>query len=386
MLQWRLFDEEEYIQLCEELFAAYYACRSNKRNKLQALHFERNLEANLFLLADEIFSGEWRPAPSQAFLVTRPVRREVFAATFRDRIVHHWLMAHLNPHFEAMFIVDSYACRTGKGTHFGINRLKSHLKEEPMAWVLRLDIQGFFMNIHRQLLWRRLDDFIICRMDLRRSENQRIHAICELLACWDATRGAKRRGPLQDWRLLPRDKSLFTTPPGCGLPIGNLTSQTFANFFLHPLDVFIQQDLGINSYGRYVDDLYIVDGSKERLKACIPQIRDFLQRELQLRLHPRKIHLQQGCKGAAFLGAVVWPGYSTPGKRLKGNFYDAVSRLIAGDEDEERARAIWASYTGMLKHHRAQQFLQRQAVRLHSGAMTQRTDWAGAPGTCQRSR
>lgn len=147
--------------LLVELFEAYFECRRNKRNTINALRFETRFEEHLFALADELLSGTYRPGRLLAFIVKNPVTRDIFASDFRDRVVHHFFIRQLNPYFESLFINDSYVCRKGNGTLFGIRRVESHMKNitddySTGAYVLKLDIRGFFMNIDRGLLFDRL--------------------------------------------------------------------------------------------------------------------------------------------------------------------------------------------------------------------------------------
>ena len=262
-MQLDLFAAADLAQLQEEVFQAYFECRRNKRNSSSALAFERTFERELFALADRLFDGSWRPGPSVAFIVEQPVKREVFAASFADRVVHHWLMMKLTPHFEALFIEGSFACRPGKGTLFGIRQLEAAVRKESVgnnrgSFVLKLDIQGFFMSIPRQRLWDRLEAFIRCRY--KENDSPRVLAVAKVIALLDATQGCRIAGARRDWEGLPSDKSLFTTAPGCGLPIGNLTSQVFANFYLHALDDFIIEQIPCSGYGRYVDDFFFSVG------------------------------------------------------------------------------------------------------------------------------
>ena len=148
-----------------ELFAAYYACRANKRNTCNALAFEVDFESHLVQLWRELGSGTYRPGPSIAFIVDKPVKREIFAAPFRDRVVHHLVINKLNPLFEAEFIHDSYASRAGKGTLFAVRRLERFIRSCSAnytrdAYVLKLDIRGFFMHINTTILFDRLQAFI----------------------------------------------------------------------------------------------------------------------------------------------------------------------------------------------------------------------------------
>ena len=141
-----------------ELLGAYYSCRRNKRNTMNALSFEVDYESELMALRDEINSGCYVPGRSVAFVVDKPVQREIFAADFRDRVVHHLIINKLNPLFERAFIYDSYACRVGKGTLFGINRLDTFIRRCSQnysrdCYVLKLDIRGFFMHINAYKLF-----------------------------------------------------------------------------------------------------------------------------------------------------------------------------------------------------------------------------------------
>ena len=136
----------------ENLYAAYLACRRGKRNTQNGLKFEQNLEENLIDLQEELISGRYQPGQSVAFLVEKPKRREIFAADFRDRVVHHLLVRHLEPRWERRFIYDSYACRKGKGTHKGVERLRSFTRQvtgngRKRGWYLQLDIRGFFISV-----------------------------------------------------------------------------------------------------------------------------------------------------------------------------------------------------------------------------------------------
>ena len=164
-MQLDLFGHIDYQQLTEELFSAYFDCRKNKRNTLNALKFEKHLEQNVFKLIDDIYKGNYQLGRSIAFIVNKPVKREIFAADFRDRVVHHWLINKLNPLFENLFIQDSYACRVGKGTHYGVKRADSFIKVcsenyTKDCYILKLDILGFFMHINRNLLLTMLEKFI----------------------------------------------------------------------------------------------------------------------------------------------------------------------------------------------------------------------------------
>jgi hypothetical protein len=353
---------EQTYDFTEQMFQSYYDCRKNKRNTKNALKFEKHFEQNLFDLIEEIETGKYQPGRSIAFIVNYPVKREVFAAAFRDRVVHHWLIKRLNPYFEKAFIYDSYACRVNKGTHFGIKRIDRFIKESSAnykndCYILKLDVKGFFMHINRNLLFERLELFI----DKQYQENDKelVKDICHKVVFNDPTKNCIIKGSKNDWKELPKSKSLFSTPENCGLPIGNLTSQVFANFYMNPFDHFIKKDIGIKYYGRYVDDFVLIHPDKEYLKMLLPEIKRYLKENLMLELHPDKVYLQHFSKGVKFLGAVIKPNRTYIANRTKGNFYRAIEKqnAIARDhkptkEELETFLSSMNSYLGILKHYK----------------------------------
>ena len=344
----------------EEVFEAYHCCRRHKRNKASALAFEVDLENQLIELWRQLNSGSWKPGPAAVFIVEKPVKREIFAAGFSDRIVHHVLINRLNPYFEKTFIYDSYSCRIGKGTHFGIERIKRFVRQcsanySRDAWVLKLDIRGFFMHISRPLLMELIDHFLARVYPF--PDLLAILALCRSLVLNDPLVGCQRRSQMELWDDLPRDKSLFGVAPGLGLPIGNLTSQVFANFYLDGLDHFCKHELGLRYYGRYVDDLVIVHENREYLAGMVPRIRDWLARERLLELHQGKTRLQHHSRGVPFLGSFILPGRVYPGARLRANFAASVDRhnavVLAAQPDRaarEAFRSSMNSYLGILGH------------------------------------
>jgi RNA-directed DNA polymerase len=328
-MQLDLFSQIDYSQLTEEVFTAYFDCRKNKRNSHNALQFEKHLEQNVFKLIDELYQKKYQIGRSIAFIVNQPVKREIFAADFRDRIIHHWLIAKLNPLFENVFITNSFACRVGKGTHYGVKQVDSFIKSSTVnytkdSYVLKLDIQGFFMHINRNLLFTMLDKFI--NQNYNHQDKDLVLEITKKIIFNNPTQNCLIKGNKKDWEGLPKNKSLFHSPIDCGLPIGNLSSQVFANFYMHQFDTFVTNELGIAYYGRYVDDFVIVHPNNEYLKHLIPQLSNFLFTSLHLTLHPKKIYLQHFSKGVKFLGTVIKPNRIYIANRTKGNFYNAIKK------------------------------------------------------------
>ena len=345
-----------------ELFEAYQACRSNKRNTRNALAFEVDYETNLLNLCADINDGSYQPGKSIAFIVNKPVKREIFAADFRDRVVHHLVVSKLNPLFEKAFIHDSYACRVGKGTHFGIQRVDRFIRQCSVnysqdCYVLKLDIKGFFMHINKQLLFSKLHAFI--EQHYQATDKLRVIELCYKIVFYEPTIHCIIKSKRSAWQDLPNDKSLFYSPPFSGLPIGNLTSQVFANFYMNSFDHFIKHDLGIRYYGRYVDDFVIVHQDKTYLKSLLPQIRFYLATQLKLTLHPNKIYLQHYSKGVQFLGVVIKPRRLLIAKRTQGNFYAAIKKhnlvVITQKPNKKEQTAFLScmnSYLGIMKHYK----------------------------------
>ena len=349
-----------------DLFEAYAECRRNKRNTMNALSFELDYEAELINLCEDINTGRYKPGRSIAFIIERPVKREIFAADFRDRVVHHLVINKLNPLFEASFIYDSYACRKSRGTFFGIKRLDRFIRQCSLNYtrdchVLKLDIQGFFMAIDKRMLWAKLRAFINDKYHGK--DKDTLLFLCHKILNNNPKKNCFIRGNRRLWHDLPPNKSLFHSAPYCGLPIGNLTSQIFANVYLNVFDHFIKHDLRIRYYGRYVDDFVLVHQSSEYLNSLIPVIKDFLKSKLGLTLHPNKIALQHYKKGVRFLGAMIKPNQISIGKRTKGNFYEAIYRQngVAFDRKPNRAEqasflSSMNSYLGIMKHYHTYNF------------------------------
>ena len=344
-----------------ELFEAYQSCRRNKRNTTNALAFELDYEHNLVELLEEINNRTYNPGKSIAFIVDKPVKREIFAADFRDRIVHHLLINKINLFFEKEFIFDSYACRAGKGTHLGIRRIdrfirkcsKNYIRD---CYVLKMDIKGFFMSIDRSILYQRLESFLSKKYTLQ--DYEIVLDLCRKIIFYDPAHNCSIKGYHSDWDSLPADKSLFHSRPGCGLPIGNLTSQVFANFYLNSFDHFMKHSVGLCYYGRYVDDIVIVHQNHAYLTTLISVAGDYLQRELGLKLHNRKTCLKHYIYGVKFLGAIIKPHRIYIANRTKGNFYNTIQKFNAVAQDHKPNRTELAafrssinSYLGIMKHY-----------------------------------
>lgn len=323
-----------------ELFQAYYDCRKTKRNTWNALQFEQNLERNLMDLYYELISGEYEPGRSIMFVVTRPKPREVWAANFRDRIVHHVLYNRYADAFYRSFIHDSYACIPDKGTlrasnrvqHFIRSATENHTKQ---AWFLKADVANFFVSIDKSILDRLLMEKIkdpwwvaLTRTILHKDprENVFIKSTPEMLA------------------LVPRHKSLLNAPDGFGLPIGNLSSQFFANVYMNPLDQFAKHKLKTKYYARYVDDIIVLDQNGSRLHEVYQELCKFAKNNLGITFHNNKKEINTVDKGINFVGYIVRP-FS---KYIRRSTINNIT--VEPDADFETTRSSINSYFGMLRH------------------------------------
>lgn len=346
------------------LFKAYYECRLHKRRTANSLIFEQDFENNLINLWQEINSNTYKIGRSIAFIVFYPVKREVFAADFRDRVVHHFIIDKINGLFEKEFIFDSYSCRANKGTLFGVKRVQEmlHLCSQngtKDCYILKLDIRSFFMSINKPILYRRLENFL--KLNYQEADLDIILRLIRQIIFNNPEDNCVIKGSIKDWNGLPYYKSLFWSNKDCGLPIGNLTSQIFANFYLNALDKFVTHDLGLRYYGRYVDDFVIIHEDKEFLKSAHRKIAEFLQNNLKLSLHPQKVYLQHYSKGVRFIGAFIKYDHIAIGKRTKGNLYNKIHQFLPRmAESKNKAIAELSalnssinSYLGFMRHYQS---------------------------------
>lgn len=355
-------------QLLEDLFRAYFDARRNKRNTINQLRFELNFESEVIALCDDILSCNYKVKPSICFIVDKPVKREIFAADFRDRVVHHLIFNYTNPYFDSLFIEDSYSCRKDKGTLYGINRVAGFVKEcsdnyTSGCYILKLDIEGYFMNINRTLLSgiikAQLDRFPELDKDIPFDRGLLYYLIDSILKD-DPTQNCIIKGHRSDWDGLPSSKSLFNRQKNYGLPIGNLTSQLFSNVYLHNFDDFVKNELNIQYYGRYVDDFVIIHKDKQFLKDVQPKLALYLRDRLELKIHPKKVYLQHYSKGVNFLGAAIKPNRTYITNRTKKNFRKNVEwwEKYLSEERNVTVRSLnklmmsLNSYLGIMGHHR----------------------------------
>ena len=365
-------------QLGRDLYRAYIDARRHKRSRAYQRAFEADMDARLDALADALYARRYVPQPSSCFIVFDPKQREVFAAEFSDRVVHHLYYNYVAEMMERTFIADSYSCIPHRGTHYGIHRLEQHIRRASLGYsrpcyVLKGDIQGYFIHIERKRLLEitlRLIDTMATHYRSRHTHERWsdcrdidfLKYLSEVIIMLDPTADCRRLCSADDWRGLPDSKSLFCSPEGCGLPIGNLTSQLFSNVYLGEFDQFAKRDLRCRHYGRYVDDFYVVSHDKAWLEGLVPKFERYLDIVLGLHLSPAKTSVVDAARGVEFLGAFVKPHRTyishTSLRRMRRKLR-ALQRY-ADDYAGESEPLLWQvayrlsaalnSYCGVLRH------------------------------------
>ncbi|MDP3956947.1 MAG: RNA-directed DNA polymerase [bacterium] len=345
-----------------DLFQAYFDARRHKRGTHNALRFELNFEKELFRLHEELRDRTYEISHSVCFICEYPVKREIFAGCFRDRVVHHLIFNYLSPLCERLFMNDVYSCREGKGTSYGVARADHFIRSVSRnyhkdAFILKLDIAGYFMSINKDILSAKIEKIIKDFEEKIACNPEFLRWLVKKVIFHDSTKHCIVKGKREDWVGLPKTKSLFFAKQSCGLPIGNLTSQLFGNVYLSDFDHFISYSLGCRHYGRYVDDLLFVHRDKRFLLSLIPIVDEYLNTHLDLKLHRKKIYLQHVNKGVIFLGRVIKPYRIHIKKLIKGSMRRKIlawqTRLaanqVAAREDIPKLISSLNAYLGILK-------------------------------------
>ncbi len=312
----------------ENLFNAWDIFKIGKRKKTDVQEFEKDLEDNIFLLHNELENKIYAHGRYTSFYVTDPKVRHIHKAPVRDRVVHHALFNMLYPLFDKDFISDSYSCRINKGIHKAVDQFQIYARKTTKndtrnCFVLKCDIQKFFASI---------DHGILKALIRKKIEDEN--------ALW----------------LINTIIDSFHSGAGFdkGAPIGNLTSQLFANIYLNEFDRFIKHNLKIPHYIRYSDDFIVLNENKEFLMNLIPIIKEFLKTNLKLTLHPKKISIRPYHQGIDFLGYTLFPHHLLPKTRTRKRVFAKLkSRATLWKDGKIPIAALdnsLQSYFGFLKH------------------------------------
>lgn len=281
----------ETICSFENLLSAAHKAARGKRSRDDVARFGHRIETELPALRSELLDGTYRPGAYRTFAVHDTKPRQISAAPFRDRVVHHALCNVIEPLFDRSFISDSYASRKGRGFHAALNRLTAFMWRSD--YCLKLDIRRYFPSIDHAILMSLIRRKVACERTL--------DLVARIVA-----HSPEERGPAV-W--FPGDDLLSPLDRRAGLPLGNQTSQFFGNVYLNPLDHFVTEALGCSHYIRYVDDMVVLGDDKSALWDVRDSIRDFAGCRLRLELHPAKQAVMPVTCGVDFLGWRVFPDH-----------------------------------------------------------------------------
>lgn len=305
----------EDIISVENILEAWREFLRGKRNKPDVQEFSLRLMDNIFELHYELVNHTYKHGGYQQFRINDPKPRIIHKASVRDRLLHHAVYRNLYPFFDRTFIADSFSCRNNKGVHRAVKRFqkfgyivsKNNTKQ---CWILKCDIKKFFASVDQNILVKILNDRIL--------DKNIVILLKEIMFSFNSG----------------KEKT--------GLPLGNLTSQLFANIYLNELDQFVKHKLKIKCYIRYADDFVIFSESKQHLENAIPVVKEFLRNRLKLILHPNKIYIKTLFSGMDFLGWIHFFNHRVLRRTTR--------KRILRKAKENHNLATLNSYLGLISH------------------------------------
>ena len=289
----------ESITSWSNLYLAFKKACKHKKSKSETTEWMYNCEKYLLELQAELIEQRYHPQPYKYFTIREPKERIISVAAFRDRVVHHALVNIIEPYFEAIFIKDSYATRKEKGLHLAVQAAQNYACR--YKWYLKLDIEKFFASVNHDILLRLIN---------RKIKDPAVMSLCRII--------------------LSNQTASMGLEENRGLPVGNLTSQFFANIYLNKLDHFIKQSLGYQAYVRYMDDFILFSDDPQELKHALKQIEQFVQQQLDLRIKPQSVQLNRVSHGIPYLGYRIFP-------KLLRIRRENLKRCLKGIEKTEQA-------------------------------------------------
>jgi len=321
----------------ESLFVAWKRFSRDKRKKKDVLQFEWNLEQNIFALYRELKYKTYKHGAYSSFYITDPKQRHIHKATVRDRVLHHSIVRVLTPLFELTFIANSFSCRIGKGTHRGVKSVEKMSRIVSQNYTrdcfgLKCDVEKFFDSVDHAVL--------ISILKRRIKDKDTMWLLEEVIDSFSSGYS-----------------NLFDKK---GIPIGNLTSQLFANVYMNEFDQFIKHELQVKHYARYTDDLVILSSNKEYLLGLLQPIQEFLENKLHLALHPKKVSIRSLHNGIDFLGYIIFPHHRLLRTKTKNRVEKGFSKRLkaqeSGEIESEQVTKSLYSYLGLLSHANAHRF------------------------------
>jgi retron-type reverse transcriptase len=315
----------------ENLFWAWEEFKHGKGKKADVLKFEKNLEQELFQLHRDLKDKAYKHGGYADFFICDPKLRHIHKATVRDRVLHHAVYQILNPLFEPTFIATSFSCRIQKGSHKGVDVAEKMIRKVSrnytrVCYVLKCDVRKFFDSI---------DHAILISLIRRKIKDENVMWLVEEII----------------GSFVSKYSDLFIR---AGVPIGNLTSQLFANVYMNEFDQHMKRVLKVEHYGRYTDDFIVVSSDKKYLEELIEPISQFLEDHLKLQLHPHKVEILKASQSVDFLGYILRPYHRLMRKRtlkrVKRKLNEKFDGFTRGVTTKESFTQTFASYLGVLSH------------------------------------
>ena len=298
----------------DNLLEAWKEFVCGKRNRTDVQEFSLNLMENIFALHYELINGTYKHGGYQAFKINDPKPRDIHKALVRDRLVHHAIYRVIYTFFDRTFMSDSYSCRVNKGTHKAINQFRKFAwkvsrNNTCTAWILKCDIKKFFASINHEILFKNLGSYI--------QDPDLLNLLCGIIES-------------------------FSSKPGTGLPLGNLTSQLFVNIYMNEFDQFVKHKLRAEFYIRYADDFVILSRDKKWLGGILAIMQEFLKEKLKLELHPDKLSIKTLFSGMDFLGWVHFFDHRVLRTSTKRRMFQKLKK--------NNSPSVLDSYLGLLGH------------------------------------
>lgn len=316
----------ERVVSLEGLFSAWSEFKKGKENKIDVQKFFLDLENNIFDLYRNIKNESYSHSNYESFFICDPKLRHINKAAVIDRVLHHSIVRNIEPLFEKSFIFDSYSSRVGKGAHRAVKRLrklflKTSRNRTRTIWALKCDIKKFFDSI---------DHEILIRLAKEKIKDKRLMVIIEKVI------------------------RSYHGKSGKGVPLGNLTSQLFSNVYLNKFDHFVKRKLKIKYYVRYADDFIILDCDKNKLEKIVNVFDEFLNQNLELKIHPNKISIRKLNQGVDFLGYIIFPTHIVLRTKTKRRMMRKIRKrkleMEMGVISQHAFNQCVQSYFGMLTH------------------------------------
>jgi retron-type reverse transcriptase len=326
---------------------AHKQALKGKRYNKYATSFDYKLVSNLLKLQANLLDGTYKPLDYRKKVITEPKIRLIEAPAYRDRVVHHAIHHFLTPFYERFFITDSYACRPGRGIHYATTRVQHFLKScGQNLYVCQIDISKYYASINHARLMELLQEKV--------KDKDLINLLKIIIGSTDS-------GTEHD--SLFTSNSYYLTKGRRGIPIGNLTSQLFANIYLHHADMYAKQQLKIHHYIRYMDDILFFHHDKAQLHIWQQAMTKFLYEDLFLTVNPRKIRLYPARQGVSFVGYVIYQNFlrlrSSSVRRFKKHYHKQL-RAVANERlDPDAMRESFASWKAHAKHASSQHLIEK---------------------------